>query len=91
MAEGGGDSMVDVKFLDEAPPDKERWEQAIRGAYGRGFGKARLKKADGGWQVTVAHIHEPDRAQTSETMPAPRDARALVVAALRRAGLPVVE
>jgi hypothetical protein len=89
MAEGG--SLVDVKFLDEAPPDKERWEEAIRAAFGRGFGKARLKKADGGWQVTVAHIHEPNQATSSETMPAPRDARALVVAALRKAGLPVVD
>ncbi len=81
--------MVDVKFLDEVPPDKERWEEAIRGAFGRGFGKARLKKSGQGWQVTVAHIHEPDRAHSAETMPAPRDARALVVAALRKAGLPV--
>jgi hypothetical protein len=91
MAEGDGQSMVDVKFLDEAPPDKERWEQAIRAAFGRGFGKARLKKSAEGWQVTVAHIHEPERAGSSETMPAPRDARALVVAALRKAGLPVVD
>ena len=89
MADPG--SMVDVKFLDEAPPDKERWEQAIRAAFGRGFGKARLKKSEQGWQVTVAHIHEPDQAPTSETMPAPRDARALVVAALRKAGLPVTD
>ena len=89
MADQG--SLVDVKFLDEAPADKERWEEVIRAAFGRGFGKARLKKADGGWQVTVAHIHEPDQAHSSETMPAPRDARALVVAALRKAGLPVVD
>jgi hypothetical protein len=83
--------LVDVKFLDEAPPDRERWEQAIRSAYGRGFGKARLKKTDEGWQVTVAHIHEPDAAHSTETLPAPRDARALVVAALRKAGLPVTD
>jgi len=91
MGEANRDSMVDVKFLDEAPPDKERWEEAIRGAFGRGFGKARLKKAGPGWEVTVAHIHEPHLAGSSETMPAPRDARALVVAALRKAGLPVTD
>lgn len=85
------DDLVDVKFLDEAPPDREAWETAIRRAYGRGFGKARLRKAGDGWQVTVAHIHEPDRAHSSETMPAPRDARALVTAALRKAGLPVTD
>jgi hypothetical protein len=85
------DNLVDVKFLDEAPPDRERWEAAIRAAFGRGFGKARLKKSGEGWQVTVAHIHEPGRAESQQTLPAPRDARALVVAALRKAGLPVTE
>lgn len=90
MAEGEL-NLVDVKFLDEAPPDREAWEDAIRRAYGRGFGKTRLRKAGDGWQVTVAHIHEPDRARQSETMPAPKDARALVVAALRKAGLPVTD
>jgi hypothetical protein len=91
MAEGPRDSLVDVKFLDEVPPDKERWEQAIRAAYGSGFGKARLRKSAQGWEVTVAHIHEPSAATASETMPAPRDARALVVSALRKAGLPVTD
>jgi hypothetical protein len=85
------DGLVDVKFLDDPPPDRERWEEAIRKAYGRGMGKARLSRAGEGWRVTVAHIHEPDRAQSSETMPAPRDARALVTAALRKAGLPVTD
>jgi hypothetical protein len=89
MAEG--DTLVDVKFLDETPPDREPWDKAIRTAYNRGFGKVRLKKAGEGWQVTVAHIHEPDQAHTAETLPAPRDARALVVAALRKAGLPVTD
>lgn len=89
MAEHEQDGLVDVRFLDEAPPDRERWEEAIRRAYGRGIGKARLRRSGDGWQVTVAHIHEPDRAPSSETMPAPRDARALVTAALRKAGLPV--
>lgn len=87
MAEGS--TLVDVKFLDEAPPDRERWDEAIRRAYGRGFGKVRLKKQGEGWAVTVAHIHEPEAAHQSETLPAPRDARALVTAALRNAGLPV--
>lgn len=89
MAEGS--TLVDVKFLDEAPPDREPWDEAIRKAYGRGFGKVRLKKHEQGWQVTVAHIHEPDSAHKAETLPAPRDARAMVVAALRAAGLPVSE
>jgi hypothetical protein len=91
MGEHEQDGLVDVKFLDDVPPDRERWEEAIRNAYGRGFGKARLRRSGEGWQVTVAHIHEPDRAQSSETMPAPRDARALVTAALRKAGLPVAD
>lgn len=91
MAQDERDMLVDVTFLDEVPPDRERWEEAIRRAYGRGFGKARLRRSGQGWQVTVAHIHEPDRAQSSGTLPAPRDARALVTAALRKAGLPVVD
>ena len=82
--------LIDIKFLDGDPPaDRARWEEAIRKAFGRGFGKARLRRDGDQWQVDVVLIHEPSQAQKSETLPAPRDGRDKVVAALREAGLPV--
>ena len=89
MADAG--DLIDIKFLDGDPPEREKWERVIRKAFGSGFGKARLKRSGERWEVTQVLIHEPSKAQEAGTLPAPRDGRVDVATALRAAGLPVTD
>jgi len=83
------DDLVQVRFVGEPPPQRERWEETIRRAYGRGFGKAKLVRVGDSWRVEEAFIQEPTTG--SSTLPTPTDARERVVAALKAADLPVAE
>jgi hypothetical protein len=75
----------------DGPPDADKWQRVIDGAYAGGHGRVRLvRQADGSWKVTSATTMLPNPTKESETLPMSKAMREAVRAALRARGFPIL-